>query len=306
MAAKKKHGGGSGGKLPLVGIAVVTGAVVGGFVLEGGPLAVLFQPIELLIIGGSAVGALLIGTPPAVLSEMFKRLFIAVGIKKDPLNHIQLLELMQVLFVKAQREGYVALEGDLAKPEKSPLFSKYPGVTKTPRTLQFLVDSFQPLVDGVVQPQKIGELLDVDFDTHSHEEGRYHAVMAKVADALPGLGIVAAVLGVVITMQSVGGPPEVIGHKVAAALVGTFLGVLLCYGFAQPLVTKLEAIAEERTRALFCIRTAVVAFANGVSPKGSVEMARRVIESHDRPAYGELEAKVKAATAAAGQKKAAG
>jgi len=222
----------------IIGIAVVVIGVLGGFVLHGGPLPVLLQYTEFLIIGGAAIGSVLIGTPLPQL----KRLIGSIGgiMKGDPYTKDQYLKLIQTqfeLFNLAKREGLINIEQHIGNPEKSAIFSKNAFLLKNHHALDFFCDTMKLLLGGGIPPYDIESMMDADMDTHHAESATPPSLVQKLGDALPGLGIVAAVLGIVITMQAINGPPEVIGEKVAAALVGTFLGVLLSYGFIQPIAT---------------------------------------------------------------------
>lgn len=282
----------------IIGAVVVLIGVLGGFVIEGGPLLLLFQPAEFLIIGGAAIGSLLIATPLKVLRGLITRLpLILREAGPSKAAYLELLTLLYETFLTAKKNGYIALEQDVSDPPASPIFTKYPGVLKNQHPLTFLCDSLKLLVDGSVSPAQLEEMLDAELETHLEEGARHPEILAKVGDSLPGLGIVAAVLGVVITMQAINGPPEEIGQKVAVALVGTFVGILLCYGFVQPLSMNLEAMGYDEAKFLQCIKAGTLAFANGSPPIVAVEFARRVIFSYDRPSNAEMEAACKGVVA---------
>lgn len=282
----------------IIGAVVVLTGVLGGFAIEGGPILVLFQPAEFLIIGGAAIGSVLIATPLKVLKGLVNRL-PGVLADRGPSRsaYLELLTLLYETFLNAKKNGYIALEQDVSNPVNSSIFSKYPGVLKNHAALEFMCDSIKLLVDGSVSPAQLEELMDAELETHHEEAARHPGMLARVGDSLPGLGIVAAVLGVVITMQAINGPPEEIGHKVAVALVGTFVGILLCYGFVQPLAMNLEAMGYDEAKFLQCIKAGVLAFANGSAPIVAVEFARRVIFSYDRPSNAEMEAACKGVVA---------
>jgi chemotaxis protein MotA len=270
--------------LAIIGLVVVTVSVLTGYVWEGGPLHVLMQPAEFLIIGGAAVGTLSIATTPSVLKQLIRQ---ATGVLKSsqfsPVLYLDMLQLLYELLVKAKKSGLIALEKDLAKPESSPIFSGHPKFLACHEAVVFTTEALGMLVDGTMRPDDFEMVLGTHLDTHHDEEGRASAVLTKVGDALPGLGIVAAVLGIVITMQSVDGKAAEIGEKVAAALVGTFLGIFLSYGYVQPLAASIEAQAAAETRFLQCIKSCLVAFARGAPPLVAVEVARHVMFSDDRP-----------------------
>lgn len=278
----------------IIGASVVLVGVIGGFVIEGGPVVLLLQPAEFLIIGGAAIGSILIATPLKLLKGLVARLpMILKSAGPDKKGYLELLTLLYEVFLNAKKNGYIALEQDVTDPEKSPIFSKYPGVLGNHHALLFMCDSIKLLVDGSVSPAQLESMMDAELETHHEESSRHPNLLSRVGDSLPGLGIVAAVLGVVITMQSIDGPPQEIGHKVAVALVGTFIGILLCYGFVSPLAMNLEAMGHDEAKYLECIKAGILAFANGAAPIVAVEFARRVIFSYDRPANPEMEAACK-------------
>jgi chemotaxis protein MotA len=277
--------------LVIVGMLIVAGSVVGGYLLEGGPLAVLIQPIEVLIIVGAAVGTLVISTPVVQLRALVAAILgLLKGSAPTRAAFMEALALQYEIFVNARKHGFIALERDIAEPETSSIVSKYPAFLARHHAVAFLTDSLRLLVDGAVAPADLDLLLDREIETHHEEAARPAATLAKVGDTLPGLGIVAAVLGIVIAMGSIDGPAEVMGHKVAVALVGTFMGVLLAYGFVNPLAVSLEGAIEGDANYLACLKAGVVAFAKGSPPSVAVEFARRVIGSHARPSLTEIEA----------------
>jgi chemotaxis protein MotA len=274
----------------IIGAVIVVIGVVGGFVIEGGPVMVLVQPAELLIIGGAAVGSVLVGTPLSVLMGLVGKLpGLLTGAGQSKEAHVELLKALYETFMNAKKNGFISLDNDVSDPEQSSIYSKYPGLLKNHHAMGFLTGAFKLLVDGLVTPMQLEELMDAELETHHEEGARHPTLLAKVGDSLPGLGIVAAVLGVVITMQAINGPPEEIGHKVAAALVGTFIGILACYGFVGPLASNLELIGQDEAKFLQCIKAGVLAFANGAVPLVAVEFSRRTIYSYNRPTSAELE-----------------
>lgn len=281
--------------LALLGISLVFAAIFGGYLLEKGNPWVLLQPAELLIIGGATLGIILVANPPAVIRKMLKGLREAFH-SPTHTRHSYLLHLRMLfeVFSFARRPGgTLALETDVEEPAASPIFSNYPDLLRDRATLDFFLDSVRMLVVGAGTANDLDHLMDLDIEIQNR--GRHEPVRAlsSVADALPGLGIVAAVLGVVITMQSIGGSPELIGEKVAAALVGTFLGILLCYGVVGPVAARLEARCEAHTHHLQVLRTGTVAFARGISPILAVEAARRSIPIELRPGFSEMEISVR-------------
>jgi len=270
----------------IIGAAVVLMGVIGGFVIEGGPIRLLIQPAELMIIGGAAVGSILISTPIKILKGLAGRLpKILKGTGPGKTGYLELLTLLYEIFLNAKKNGYIALEQDVTEPEKSPIFSKYPGFLHDHHALVFMCDSIKLLVDGSVSPGQLESMMDAELETHHEESGLHPTILSRVGDSLPGLGIVAAVLGVVITMGALGGPPEEMGHKVAAALVGTFLGILLCYGLFGPLASAMGKRNDAEHQYYQVTRVAIVAFVKGVSPILAVEFARRAIPPQCRPAF---------------------
>jgi len=274
----------------IIGILVVIGAVVGGYLLEHGHLRVLMQPAELLIIGGAAIGTLLIGNPLRILKNVARSITGIVGSSKfNQERYLESLKMMFDLLSKARKDGLVALEADIEEPSKSPIFSKYPAFLQDHHARDFVCDTMRMAISGGVEPFDIDQMMELDMEVHHRESAESVGALSTVAESLPGLGIVAAVLGVVITMGSLGGPPEQIGEKVAAALVGTFLGILLCYGFVGPIASNLGKLAEEEKAYYHVLRVVIVAFIKGSPPIMAVETARRAVPSHVRPSFLEVE-----------------
>jgi len=279
----------------LLGIVLVLGAVFGGYLFEKGNPWVLLQPAELLIILGAGLGIVFVANPPSTIRRMLKGMREAfqapVHSRAGYLLHLRML---YEVFTFARRSGgATAIENDLEDPASSPIFSNYPGLLDDRVTLNFLIDSLRMIVIGGGTANELDNLMDLDMDIQHRARHESVRALHSVADALPGLGIVAAVLGVVITMQSIGGSPEMIGEKVAAALVGTFLGILLCYGVVSPIAARLEARSESHTHHLQVLRTGTVAFARGTSPILAVEAARRSIPLDLRPDFIEMEITVR-------------
>jgi chemotaxis protein MotA len=281
--------------LALLGILLVFAAVLGGFLLERGNPWVLMQPAEILIICGSGLGIVLVANSPAVIRKMVRGVLLVFRPRKQGSQiFLQHLRMLYEVFVYAQRAGGIMqLEPDIEDPARSPIFSNHPNFLKDRDTRDFVCDSLRMLVIGVTLPHELSELMDLDIDIQ--RRGRHEPVNAlnSVAEALPGLGIVAAVLGVVITMEAIGGAPETIGQKVAAALVGTFLGILLCYGVVGPLASRLEHLSEAHVQFLQVLRIAIVAYARGSSPILAIEYARRSIPAELRPSFVDMERTIK-------------
>jgi chemotaxis protein MotA len=280
--------------LIIVGAVIVLACVIAGFLWEGGQLLALVQPAELLIIGGAAVGSLLISTPVNVLRALLGQIKGAFGSGSGKEEYLSLLSMLYQLFKVIQQAGVMALESHFEDPRNSAIISKFPDFLARHEAVDFLADSVKVIIVGGIAPHDLESLMDEDCEVHHAEALKPSATLNKVSDALPGLGIVAAVLGVVITMAAIDGPPAEIGEKVGAALVGTFLGILLSYGFVGPLSTKLEHFVNEEGHYLQCIKTGVLAVYKGFPPAIAVEFARRVIPGDVRPAFDETEQACKA------------
>lgn len=280
--------------LVIIGYIVVVTSVFGGYALAGGYLGAMLQPVELLIIGGAAVGAFIVGNSGKVIKATLKALPGTLkGARYNKAVYLELMGLLYEVLAKVRKEGLISIESDVDNPKESPLFSKYPKILADRHALEFLTDYLRLMVGGNLNAMEIESLMDSEIDTH-HQEGEIppHAVQ-KVADALPAFGIVAAVMGVVRTMGSVGLPPSELSVLIAHALVGTFLGVLLSYGFVGPLAGVLEQRAHESTKLLQCIKVTLLASLNGYAPALAVEFGRKVLYSAERPSFQELEEHVK-------------
>jgi chemotaxis protein MotA len=278
----------------IIGIVVVFGAVAGGYLMEHGNLKVLMQPAEMVTIGGAALGTLLIANPLHILKKIIGGLTGAFGGSKyNKQKYLDTLKMMFELFSRARRDGLMALETDSDNPEQSVIFSKYPKFLKDHHSLAFVCDSIRMASSGGIEPFDADQMIENDMDTHHHESTLPIAALSTVADSLPGLGIVAAVLGVVITMGSLGGPPEEIGKKVAAALVGTFLGILMCYGLVGPMAASMSKAVDEEHAYYQVMRMMIVAFMKGTAPTMAVEIGRRAIPGHVRPSFQEAEKHIK-------------
>lgn len=278
----------------IIGIVVVFGAVLAGYLMEHGNLKVLMQPAELVIIAGAAIGTVLIANPLYILKAIAGGIGgVFGGSKYGKAQYLETVKMMYELFSRARKEGLMALETDSDAPDKSPVFSKYPKFLKDHHALAFVCDTIRMAAGGGVEPFDVDQMMELDMDVHHHDASQPIAALSTMADALPGLGIVAAVLGVVITMGALGGPPEEIGKKVAAALVGTFLGILLCYGLVGPIAANMGKGSEEEHAYYHVLRVALVSFMKGTPPTVAVEYARRAIPGHVRPSFQEAESHIK-------------
>jgi chemotaxis protein MotA len=274
----------------IIGIVVVFGAIVAGYLMEKGNLLVLLQPAELVIIAGAAAGTVLVANPPYLLKQIGQG-FAGVfkGSRFTRQLYLDSLKMLFDLFNRSRREGLTAIEEDLEAPEKSKTFTAFPSVVKDRNVRDFICDTLRTASSGAVEPFDIDQMMELDMEVHHQDATRPVAALSTVADALPGLGIVAAVLGVVITMGALGGPPEEIGHKVAAALVGTFLGILLCYGFVGPIASNMSKTADDEDSYYHVLRVALASFIKGTAPILAVEIARRATPGQVRPGFVELE-----------------
>ncbi len=280
--------------LVLVGYVVIVGAVFGGFAMAGGHLGSLLQPVELVMIGGSAAGAFLVANPNKVIKATLKALpSLLRGSRYSKTLYIETLSLLYDILAKVRKEGLMSIETDVDAPDQSPIFAKYPKVISDHHVVEFLTDYLRLMVGGNLNAFEIENLMDNEIETH-HEEGSVpiHA-LEKMADAMPAFGIVAAVMGVVHTMESVGIPPAELGKVIAAALVGTFLGILLSYGFVGPLAVLLQHKLAESAKMLQCVKVTLLASLNGYAPQVAVEFGRKVLYSTERPSFMELENEVK-------------
>lgn len=274
----------------IVGILIVIGAILGGYLMEHGHIAVLLQPAELLIIGGAAIGTVLIANPLHILKKIVSG--VLGSLKGSPFTKQLYLETLKMAFdllTKGRKEGLVALESDIEEPAKSQIFTKYPAFLKDHHSRDFVCDTMRMAITGGVEAFDLDQMMELDMDVSHQESSQPVAALSTMADSLPGLGIVAAVLGVVITMGALGGPPEEIGRKVAAALVGTFLGILLCYGFVGPLASNMAKVVDDEHAYHYVLRVAIIAFVKGQAPIMAVELARRAIPGRVRPAFKEVE-----------------
>jgi chemotaxis protein MotA len=280
--------------MTIVGVMIVIVAVIGGFLEAGGNLSVLVQPAELIIIGGASIGALIIASPGKVLKLVvsdFKNIFSSASTSKA--NYTEVLLLLNQLFWKIRKDGLLAIEEDVENPAESEVFKRYKSIMSNKHTLEFICDNFRMILTTNMPAHELDSLLEIDVQAHHQEKLIGSQSIARVADALPGLGIVAAVLGVVLTMGKINEPPAVLGASIGGALVGTFIGVLACYGFVGPMATNLEHKAMEKETFYNVIKTSLVAFVGGAAPQVAVESGRRGIPSEARPTFQELEKAIK-------------
>ncbi len=274
----------------IIGLLVVFGSIIGGYVMHHGQLGVLIQVNEFLIIGGAAAGSMLIGNPPGTLKRALQ---MTVGLLKpnpfDSKAYAELLQVLYTVFQKARKDGLIGLEPHIEEPHKSDLFNKFPNFMHHEQAASMLCDTIKVLLTGAVENHHLDDILTLDLEQQHHEAMAAPGAIARMSDAMPGFGIVAAVLGVIITMGSIGGAASEVGEKVAAALVGTFLGILLSYGVFAPIANAIEARITAEHAYMLVIKTALLAFARGDSPRSAVEFARRNIEPADRPSFAVLE-----------------
>jgi chemotaxis protein MotA len=284
----------------IIGAIVVIACVIGGFIWGGGMVGALWHPSELLVIGGGAMGAMIIMSPTKVLKDLVHAALLSLkGTPYSRAAYEELLKVLYELFLLGRRNGMIALEEHVLEPEKSAIFKKYPLFTADHHAVEFLCSSLRPIIDGKIKPDQLRLLLDTELDRMEIEHHAPVNVLTKTSDAMPGFGIVAAVLGIIVTMGSISGPIETIGEKVAAALVGTFLGILLAYGFLGPLATNMEFTGEAAMDYTKCIASCVIGFANGMAPVTAVELGRRGLSSELRPTSEELEQMFKSLKTAA-------
>lgn len=280
--------------MTIVGVLIVLGSVIGGFLEAGGNLGVLVQPAEIIIIAGAAIGSLIIASPGKILKLVirdFKKIFSTDNTTKE--GYTEVLLLLNQLFWKIRKDGLLAIEEDIENPAASEVFKRYKSIVSNKHTLEFICDNFRVILTTNMPAHELDTLLEIDIEAHHHEKMIPSASIARVADALPGLGIVAAVLGVVLTMGKINEPPAVLGASIGGALVGTFLGVLACYGFVSPMATNLEHKATEKGVFYNVIKTSLVAFVGGAAPQVAVESGRRAIPNEGRPSFAELEKAIK-------------
>ncbi|VXC01959.1 flagellar motor stator protein MotA [Massilia sp. 9I] len=280
--------------LVILGYIVVCACVFGGFAYSGGHLGSLWQPVELVMIGGAALGAFFVGnTMKSVKATMQALPSVFKGSQYTKDMYMELMALQFDVLSKVRKEGLMSIEGDIEAPEASPLFSKYPAVLADHHIIEFMTDYLRLMVSGNMDAMQIENLMDNEIETHHHEGAIPAHCISKLGDGLPAFGIVAAVMGVVHTMESVGIPPAELGILIAKALVGTFLGILLAYAFVTPLASVLEQKLEESTKMFQCVKVTLLASLNGYAPALAVEFGRKVLYSTERPSFAELEEHIK-------------
>ncbi len=279
----------------IIGLVIVMGAIIGGYLMHHGDLAVLNQPHEYVIILGSALGTLVVATPINTIKLIGSQLKGVLGSRPNKKSYLDLLTMMFEMFQIAQKQGLLGWEEHINEPPKSSVFQKYGGFLKNHHAVEFMTDTMKVIVSGSAEPHDLEDLMDMDLETMHHEEAKAPAAVTTVADAMPGLGIVAAVLGIVITMGAIDGPPSVVGMNVASALVGTFLGIVASYGLFGPLATAMGHLNDESHKYIECIKHGLLAHAKGVSPSIAVEFARRSVFMASRPSFEEVEEACRAA-----------
>ena len=278
----------------IVGLIVVCASVVFGYIGSHGVLAALWQPWEFLIILGAGIGAHIISNPGAVHIDTFKQLpQVITGGKANKAMYMDCLSLIYDILNKSRKEGMMSIEGDVENPQQSGVFSKYPAIQNNHALADFIADYFRLIAAGNMQAHELDALMDMEIDARLHELTGPATAVQKIADAMPGFGIVAAVLGIVITMGAIDGPMEELGRHIAAALVGTFSGILFGYGFFGPIASKMEHNAHEEIKLYESAKATIVASVNGLPPQLAVEFGRKVLFAHGRPSFNELESKVR-------------
>ena len=273
-----------------IGLVIVLTSVIGGYILENGNLAVLWQPVELLIIGGAGLGAFIASCTPDIFKATMKS--ILKGILFEPLkkqDYVEVLNLLNEIFAKIRKEGSIKLESHMDDPENSSIFKNYPDFMKKKEALTFLTDSFRTIITTKILYYDLNTLLEDEVEAYYEELEHEASLTNEIAESFPGLGIVAAVLGVIITMGKISEPPEVLGHSIGAALVGTFLGILMCYGIVGPIARKMKLYAESEKEYLMVIKTIIIYFVSGINPKIALEFGRRAVPKHERPSFMDLE-----------------
>jgi len=278
----------------IIGAIIVFCSVIGGFLIEKGNLSVIIQPVEMLIIFGAAIGGFIIASPMKVIKSVIGGVLnILTGKAYSKTDYIEVLLLLSEIFTKIRKEGLVSIEADVDSPAESKIFSKYPKFLKNHHAVALVTDTLRTVMTTSIAPHELESLLDAELESHHEEAMIPSKSVGVIADGLPGLGIVAAVLGVVLTMGKISEPPEVLGHSIGSALVGTFLGVLMCYGFVGPASRNLEFVANEGRDYLNVLKVALVGFVGGAAPQIAVEFGRRVVPGNVKPTFIEVEEKIR-------------
>lgn len=274
----------------IIGIVIVLVSVIGGFMMVNGPLGTLVQPSEMVVIGGACIGSTVAANPLKFLMQIMGAL--PKGLKGTPYNkatYSEVLRMMYDIFVNSKKGGLLSIEDDVNNPHSSSILTKYPSFVGNHHAVDFFCDAMKMLVNGACSPEELEITLEAELETHHAEAAIVPGLLTRASESLPGLGIVAAVLGIVVTMQHLDGPPEELGHHVGAALVGTFLGLLLSYGMLSPIAANIENLGHDEAKYYGCLKAGLVAFANGAAPSTAVEFARKTIFSFDRPSSSEIE-----------------
>jgi chemotaxis protein MotA len=280
--------------LIIVGIVVVLVCVAGGFAMINGPFGALMQPSEFVVIGGAVIGATIAANPMKYLTQIMAKLPVALkGSQTNKNVYSEVLRMQYDVFVNSKKNGLLSIEEDVNNPHSSSLFTKYPTFIANHHAVDFFCDAMKMLVNGACSPEELEMMLEAELETHHDEAAIVPGLLQRASDALPGLGIVAAVLGIVVTMQHLDGPPEELGHHVGSALVGTFLGLLLSYGMLAPIAAHIENLGHDEAKYFNCLKAGIVAYANGAAPATAIEFSRKTILSFERPPLSELEPMLK-------------
>ena len=274
----------------IIGFVVVVACVLGGYVLADGHLEVLWQPLEFLIIFGAGIGAFIISNPGSVIKGVLSTLSKLIkGSRYNKESYLELLSVQYAVFKLAKSKGDLALETHIDNPEESTLFNQYPGFSADHHALEFMCDYLRMLTLGTSNPHEVENIMDIELENHHADDHAIHGAMNALADGLPALGIVAAVLGIIHTMGSITEPPEILGHLIGAALVGTFSGILFSYGFVAPMAASMGATMDEESNYFTCIKAGIIAHMQGYAPQVSVEFSRKTVPSHLRPSFKDLD-----------------
>jgi chemotaxis protein MotA len=278
----------------IIGAILIVACVLSGFAMVGGKISSLIHYNEFLVIGGAAIGSMIIMAPFSVLKDLLKNLMATLkGIPYSQKSYEDLFQALYELFMIGRKNGMIALEDHVNEPASSSIFSKYPSLAADKEAMTFICEALRPIIDGRIKAEELKPLLDIQLHKMDEEGHEPISVLTKVGDALPGFGIVAAVLGIVVTMGAIAGPVETIGYKVGSALVGTFLGIFLAYGFVNPLATNMTFVHESRVAFLKCVSAGVVSFCTGAAPAMAIEISRRGVARNFRPDADELEQTLK-------------